>query len=254
MEPTASILRINGSKILPYSFISTPSYQYILSKQFISNNSLNLETRNISKILPYRIVKISSIYDMSWIVLPNSINEEILRELGLMSVGNDPHFILSRLLLHPNQELSRVIWRTTTSNDFSTCIGLQLRMGGSIAANHESTKFLKISTLERELPKIDKAHKQNSSIFLSTDSPSLVPLVKRLLPSHTVIFSDDYEVGHTATKFSKKHHNPTVFLKRAVLDLNLLSFCNPIYYTNYSSYGQLSHQLSFNSNYHIIHN
>ena len=170
MEPTASILRAkNGSKILLYSYLSTNHYTLSENNKLFLPSILNhnLITKNLSIILPYKVVEISTIFDLSWLVLPNPTNEEILRELGLLTLGNDPHFILSKLLLHPNHELSKVIWGIATLNDFSHCIGIQLRMGGSIAKTHEMITFLNISSVERELPKIDQRHRNISSVFLS---------------------------------------------------------------------------------------
>lgn len=204
---------------------------------------------SLSKFLNHKVTKVCSISDISFLALHRPVYDEILKEVGLFSLHNDPHFLLSQLLLQRNKELKSAIERLQNKYNLTHCVGIQLRMGGKITNSHDR-RFLKVNTVEKVLKDINRKY-DNRVIFLSTDSPHLLPKFKTLLKNHPVATTDVYEVGHS------RHHiyNTTKyyqFLKRAIVDAWTTSRCDPLYTTYYSSYSILIYWLSNNSKRYTI--
>lgn len=204
---------------------------------------------SLSQLLNHKVTKVCSISDISFLALHRPIYDEILKEVGLFSLRNDPHFLLSQLLLQPNKELKSVIERLQNNCNLTHCVGIHLRMGGKIANSHDR-RFLKVKTVEKVLKEINMKY-DNRTIFLSTDSPNLVPRIKTLLKNHPVATTDVYEVGHSRryTYNTTKYYQ---FLKRAIVDAWTTSRCDPLYTTYYSSYSILIYWLSNNSKQYTI--
>lgn len=205
---------------------------------------------SLSKLLHHNVTKFSAYSDVSFLAVGRPVYDEIIKEAGLMSFYNDHHFLLSQLILQPNKELKSVIDRLETQYNLTQCVGIQLRMGGRTATTKEGAVFLKWKTVEKVLKGINTKY-DNRTIFLTTDSPSLVPKIKSLLKNHPIAMTDAYEVGHTCRYFdnTSKHIQ---YLKRAIVDALMASKCNPLYTTNGSSYSRLIYWLSNNSTQHVI--
>lgn len=107
-----------------------------------------------------------------------------------------------------------------------------------------------METVEEALQGINMKY-DNRPIFLSTDSPTMVPRVRDLLKSHVVVTADAYEVGHTRDQ-SGTGHKHQQYLKRAIVDALIASQCNPLYTTYDSSYGKMIYWLSNKSIRYLI--
>ena len=130
------------------------------------------------------------------------------------------------------------------SYNLPNCIGIQVRMGGKTASAKENVSFLKRDVLEDYVKKINRDNR-NKTIFLSTDSESLIKDIKRMLSNHITIVSNEYPIWHSGiNEFSHQKHLDG--LKRAIVDAHIISQCNPIYTTYYSSFGELIIYLSQN--------
>ena len=116
-------------------------------------------------------------------------------------------------------------------------VGIQLRFGGKIAAEYDSTSFLKLEKMDKILGDIRKKMEgvDNYSIFVSSDTVMAPDLLKPL--NKTVHVANQFILGHT--KRSNK-----AFLERAVLDLYVLSRCDRLFTTFYSSFGVLARDIS----------
>lgn len=192
---------------------------------------------------PQDVVIINSFHDTMQLssTLPGS--SEVFQSLELYTYSQDVRHMLSRILLQPSNQLISSITNTLAHYDLRNSIAIQIRTGGSTANSKERGKFLPIPKMTEYLQKINTAFSHNETIYLSTDSSSLVPSIKQLLSNHQVIQSSAFRIGHSRRQ-SKGYLEG---MKRAVVDLVLSSHCKSIYTTMGSSYGNLIQKLSLNS-------
>ena len=116
-------------------------------------------------------------------------------------------------------------------------VGIQLRFGGKIAVEQDSGVFLDVEKMDKILDSIRRkmSDVDNYSIFVSSDSIIASDVLKPL--NKTVYVANHFKLGHT------KRAN-VAFLKRAVLDLYILSQCDRLFTTFYSSFGTLARDIS----------
>lgn len=197
---------------------------------------------SLSKLLNHSVIQVRTGFDIGLFALRRPVYDEVLKKAGLLSLNNDPRFLLYRLLLHPNEELGNVIQAFQRKNNLSQCVTVQLRIGGDSANSKETKTFLKMETVEEALQGINMKY-DNRPIFLSTDSPTMVPRVRDLLKNHVVVTADAYEVGHTRDQ-SGTGHKHQQYLKIAIVDALIAS-----YYRLLMEF-HLSNQLQFSLNEH----
>ena len=122
-------------------------------------------------------------------------------------------------------------------------IGLQIRTGGNLASFKDSASYIKMDNLVNVINLINTIitnnKLENGTIFLSTDSAVVQDHLKRVI--HKVVTADVYQIGHTAR--GRTDYNDS-FVKRAVIDLFLLSRCDYLIVTKGSSFGDTAVILS----------
>ena len=116
-------------------------------------------------------------------------------------------------------------------------MGLQLRFGGKIAEFQEGFKFIKEENIGRVVDFINKKLQSvnNYTFYLSSDSKKAPKLLAPLNASF--VMADAFEIGHTRGKNLK-------FMERAILDLYVLSKCDILFTTWFSTYGNFARDLS----------
>ena len=124
-------------------------------------------------------------------------------------------------------------------------VGLQLRFGGKIAEYKEGYKFIKEEDIGRVIRFIRKKLRvvQNYTIFLSSDSKRAPELLQSM--NTTFVIADAFEIGHTRGIGNR-------FMERAVLDLYILSKCDMLFTTMFSTYGNFAKDISDSSKMYTI--
>lgn len=160
---------------------------------------------------------------------------------------------IARLLFTPNSEIVYLAeqnmraWKQQYRQQH--VVGMQLRTGGYMASTREAARFLFISSLELLYEEVEYVIKkygwnqEDTILFVSSDSGVMLRMVQQHYEgTMKVVTTVGYRQGHSSPyKNGGKHH---VFLKRAILDLLLLSNSDYVLYTHKSSYGKLAMRLS----------
>ena len=122
-------------------------------------------------------------------------------------------------------------------------IGLQIRTGGGLADFKDSASYIKMDKLDFVTDLLNtiikKSELEDGTIFLSTDSTVVQDHLKNM--THKVMTADVYQIGHTARGRTDYDNS---FVKRAVIDLYLLSRCDYLIVTKGSSFGDTAVILS----------
>lgn len=172
--------------------------------------------------------------------------------MGLYFYGKNPRAILSRLFLQPADDIKDTIFQVLEKNDFAQCVGLQLRMGGSVANTKEYKSFLSYHNIHKLIQQIDVLERDHFKLlFLTTDASNLIQKELKQI-NMTIIESNAFSVCHSSIHFRNSNYKNC--LKRAVVDSILMSHCDHMYVTYGSSYGRLCSWLSYNSKNRIINN
>ena len=114
-------------------------------------------------------------------------------------------------------------------------IGLQIRTGSGLTDFKDSASYMTmdgINHVNSIIESIIRNGLSNSTIFLSTDSNAVQEYMKNT--TYNVVTADVYQIGHTAR--GRPGYDDS-FIKRAVIDLYLLSRCNYLIMTKGSSFG-----------------
>lgn len=210
---------------------------YIL-KRFLNNTCDYKISNNIDVV---------TCYDISQYILNcTNIMSDLKRNNEYIPTNNIPNY-LSRFLFRPKSYLANY-GNSVISKLKGTKVGIQLRFGGNLAYSKEKHSFLnpnKIDILINRTKSILNEIRVPYTVFLSSDSP----LGKTLLSSFHVPFisADKYEIGHTS-------RNNYSHLQRAITDLYILSKCDIIIHTRYSSYGNMARVLSNPHRYYLLYN
>ena len=124
-------------------------------------------------------------------------------------------------------------------------VGLQLRFGGNIAEFQEGFKFIKEENIGRVVDFINKKLQgvNNYTFYLSSDSKKAPKLLEPLNASF--VLADTFEIGHTRGKNLK-------FMERAILDLYVLSKCDILFTTWFSTYGNFARDLSHSRRIYMV--
>ena len=209
-----------------------------ISKQF--------KSKSFDELFPEQTIVFYAYIDWVYSITDIPMYKQKLKDLGLLTYSNDVHFLLSRLLLQPSQEIISSILSSLSDkdNDFSNCISLQIRMGGNMAASKERTEFLKVDTVVKGMKKISAEYTHNEPVYLSTDSLQIIPIIKSHIGNHSIIQSNAFSIGHSASRLDG--------MKRGLCDIILASHCKPLYRTYYSSFGRMIYWLSTHSFSYIL--
>lgn len=170
--------------------------------------------------------------------------------MGLYFYGNNTRAILARLFLQPADDIKDTIFQVLAKDDFSQCVGLQLRMGGNVSNTVEYKSFLSQQSIRNIIQQIDVLERDHFKLlFLTTDATNRIQRELKLLHMK-IIESNVYSVCHSSTFFRNKEYLSC--LKRAIIDSILISHCDHMYVTYGSSYGRLCSWLSYNSKNRIV--
>ena len=127
-------------------------------------------------------------------------------------------------------------------------IGIQLRFGGTTASSHENYTFLnpnRMHTIVNRIKLVISQRKTAYSVFLSSDSPVASKL---LSPLHIpILTAEKFQIGHT-------NKNNYSFYERAITDMYILSKCDILFHTYWSSYGQIAKDLSKSHQCYLLKN
>ena len=183
-----------------------------------------------------RIIKSSNDLLFDIIKCPNIRNA--LRAEHIRCKFNRPHLsqYFGRFLFQPKQSIvdigNKLLEKMT-----GVRVGLQLRFGGNIAEFQEGFKFIKEENIGRVVNFINKKLQgvNNYTFYLSSDSKKAPKLLEPLNASF--VLADTFEIGHTRGKNLK-------FMERAILDLYVLSKCDILFTTWFSTYGNFARDLS----------
>ena len=127
-------------------------------------------------------------------------------------------------------------------------IGIQLRFGGKTASSHEKFTFLnpnRMDTIIKSIETVISKRKAPYSVFLSSDSSAAK---KYLSPLHIpILTAEKFQIGHTNRQIFS-------FYERAICDLYILSKCDILFHTYWSSYGEIAKNLSKSSQCYLLRN
>ena len=154
---------------------------------------------------------------------------------------------LSRFFFRPKPYITNY-GNSVLSRMNGTKVGIQLRFGGNSAYAKEPHSFLnpeRMDILVNRTKSLLQKIKDPYTIFLSSDSP----LAKQMILSLHVpyVTAEKYAIGHT-------NRDNFTHLQRAITDLYILSKCNVVLFTRYSSYGEMARILSNPHSYNILYN
>ena len=236
--------------LLRIAILKEPNVKYVTNP--VVSRFLKVHNTNVDDYFSTTVTVIHTYSDWTYRIMNIPIYRQKLKDLGLLVYSNDVHFLLSRLLLQPSQEIMSSILSSLNNkdNDFSNCISLQIRMGGNMAASKERTIFLKVDTVIKGMQNISAEYTHYEHVYLSTDSLQIIPIIKSHIGNHSIIQSTDFSIGHSASKL----HNEGMLdgMKRGLCDIILASHCKPIYRTYYSSFGRMIYWLSTSSFSYIL--
>ena len=219
-------------------------------------------SRNVTKIFGNRDLFFNILTDLSCLVLPNPRYRAVLRDLGFIlpdqeeedTVNYEKDRLLrsqiARLLFTPNAEITHMVRKNLQQFTRPHVLSVQLRTGGSVSITLETHRFLYISSLSLVHEEIEfvlqKMHwnKSQTILFVSTDSGIIASnMVHRYKDQMLVLQGVGYRNGHSSSYLAAgpKHEQ---FLKRAILDLTLMTQSDYVLYTHGSSYGKLAMRLA----------
>ena len=131
-------------------------------------------------------------------------------------------------------------------------IGIQLRTGGSVSKTMENHRFLYLTSLPFAKEEVEyalkylKVDRKNTTLFVTTDSILIRSRMFSDFADMHVLEGQGYAFGHSSAFFAGGNSH-LQFLKRAIMDLVLASYCDYIIFTHGSSYGQLAMRLGLNT-------
>ena len=186
-------------------------------------------------------------YDVTETIMKQPNNGKKLVRMGLFDSipSNDEvsHF-MSILFFQLNDVLHNQA-EASFSRYPRPILGLQIRTGGSSSNTPERIVFNTLDNVDSILSFVDiyTANKTllNPTLFLSSDSNAMVEAI-RSKSKYTVLTLDAYTIGHSSPKRNKNTTSSS--LKRAVMDIYILSKCDYLITSANSSFGLTSHFLS----------
>lgn len=155
---------------------------------------------------------------------------------------DDIQRILYRLLLNPTLQLQSMIatFRTTHFTK-QNVFAIQIRMGGYLSDTAEPMEMMSQSELQALPPVIENAMQSwnfsagNTVLFISSDSSFAEHYIRQQLGSqYTVVASNTFHRGHTTGV------PDGITVKRALIDIFLLSDSDALLYCRNSGFGTIA--------------
>ena len=183
------------------------------SQSSTSQNSLNLNALDIENSL-------------------NELHKTFYTEFSLMTAV--------RLFFKPDVLIQRSTDLILSKAEGFHLIGFQIRMGSGGSDFTDSHTFLKMGSLQKFID-LAEAYRIQRGIeasrvrwYVSTDSSKAERKLRELYPSR-VSSGSSHRRGHSQQKSAN-----LMEFRRAVVDLNVLSRCEYLVLTNYSSFGMIA--------------
>lgn len=190
--------------------------------------------------------------DKDFLYYPGWLRCESMNNRKLLSLNDQSlsDWEIARTLLHifmnPRKEV-RTILRLTKTLLFqrSYRIGVQLRMGGQLAATPESYQGIPLKRFPEVATQITKhinerGHFFNETlVYVSSDSPQAVNELRKLLnPELLVVDFPLFSYGHSDTNVNKKSSHVEV-VNRILADFYIVERCDFVFVSWQSSFGRL---------------
>ena len=198
--------------------------------------------------MSYKTVTIS---DLGPVVLNDTKIRKFLYNKGIIQSPfesyDNIYRIIARDLLRPKRELRTYIDSILWSMYPSVSVGVQLRIGGNYSNTPEGHQFIRMEQMPFVLEKISSIIKNIHSkpiIYLSTDSNYTKEWIQQL--NLTIVEANRYPSGHSSSNKSRFLH--TLYTLRAIVDLHVLTHCDYMIVTGFSSYGILAARMSWGTN------
>ena len=160
-----------------------------------------------------------------------------IKRASVILKTNHLHSSISEFLFRPKPYIIRY-GNSILSNMKGLKVGIQLRFGGGIASTNENYTFLNPNRMDiiiRLITNVIPPKRTACSVFLSSDSPAAQKMLSPLnLP---ILTAEKFQIGHT-------NRNNYSYYERAITDLYILSNCDILFNTYWSSFGQIAKDLS----------
>ena len=149
-----------------------------------------------------------------------------------------------RLFFKPDVLIQRITDIILSKAEGFHLIGFQIRMGSGGSDFADSHTFLKMDSLQKFID-FAEAYRIQRGIepsrvrwYVSTDSSKAERKLRELYPAR-VLSGSSHRRGHSQQKSAN-----LLEFRRAVVDLNVLSRCEYLVLTNYSSFGMIARMVS----------
>lgn len=160
--------------------------------------------------------------------------------------------VLYRLIANPTPELTNMILdKRVELEPLSNVLGIHLRCGGSLADTKEVSTVVtrkQLETIPNQIKSVISGIGQNITIYLSTDSSKAEEFIRNSLPDYSIISLTSYRRGHTTLKTVSEDS-----LKRAIIDLFLLSQTKQCMITQNSGFSETAVVLGGIPHKYVIH-
>lgn len=193
----------------------------------------------ITMISPNHAGKSQISLNQNTIDIENSLNElhkTFYTEFSLMTAV--------RLFFKPDVLVQRITDIILSKAEGFHLIGFQIRMGSGGSDFADSHTFLKMDSLQKFID-FAEAYRIQRGIdpsrvrwYVSTDSSKAERKLRELYPAR-VLSGSSHRRGHSQQKSAN-----LLEFRRAVVDLNVLSRCEYLVLTNYSSFGMIARMVS----------
>ena len=192
-------------------------------------------------------IQTSDYMDVTWRMMEIPGNAEKLVKMGLFDStpsNEEVSHLLSLVLFQLNDTL-RDQADTIFSKYPHPLLGLQIRTGGTVSNTHEESLFYSLDKVDPIMSFVSSFARNNTlsnvTLFLSTDSNAMIQAIKEK-SSYPIVMLDVYSIGHSSPM--RNHNSLSSSLKRAVMDIYLLSKCDYLITTRSSSFGDTAAFLS----------
>lgn len=174
-------------------------------------------------------------------------------EIPPVWVGHEFRMLMYRLLFNPDYAMCTLINRHLAELHKRTMIGIQLRLGGSLANYHERQiqGNFAMNVALNEVSRYMRKHnlrRNDTYLYISTDSDVVLDKMKKIVKRTGVDFVysvNDFSIGHSSSAKSSGKGLSTwkKFYQRAILDMFILKDSDYLIYSQGSSFGGISSEL-----------
>ena len=192
-------------------------------------------------------IRTSDFMDVTWRMMEIPENANKLVKMGLFdsTPSNEEVSHLISLVLFRLKDSLRKQADAFFSEYPRPRLGLQVRTGGTVSNTHEESLFYSLEKVDPIMSFV-KSFAQNNTLsnvtlFLSTDSNQMVNAIREKSP-FPIVMLNAYSIGHSSPL--RNGNSLSSSLKRAVMDIYLLSKCDYLITTRSSSFGDTAAFLS----------